>query len=48
MIRFANCGLSGSLVLTPDSYETDSSHVYAGHREACRISHTDGDNAAAN
>ena len=35
-------------VLTPDSHGTDSPHVYAVRREACRISHTDGDNAPVN
>ena len=44
---FPNCGLSGSLSLTPDSHGTDSIHAYTERRDACHISHTDGDNAPA-
>ena len=36
---------SGSL--PPIGYEVDSSLAYAGRRNTCYISHTDGDNAPA-
>ena len=39
-------GLAGGS-LPPIGYEVDSSLAYAGRRNTCYISHTDGDNAPA-